>query len=111
MTGALEDVPATNPNSSRYAFVKSERQESRVGQLIDKHGHVHSEEIFRNWSPVAIKALGIHRVDDEPNSPSPHHHHHRVLPPTPRGRIRARGINATEPNKRKPNEYLRSLPV
>jgi hypothetical protein len=34
-----------------------------VGQLIDKHGHLHSEAIFRNWSPAAIKALGIRRVE------------------------------------------------
>ena len=34
-----------------------------VGQLIDKYGHVHSEAIFINWSPAAIRALGIRRVD------------------------------------------------
>jgi hypothetical protein len=28
---------------------------------------VHSEEIFKNWSPAAVRALGIHRVvGDEP---------------------------------------------
>jgi len=37
-----------------------------VGQLIDKYGHLHTEAIFLNWSPAAIRALGIHRVGDEP---------------------------------------------
>jgi hypothetical protein len=35
---------------------------SASGQLVDKYGNPHSEAIFRNWSPGAIKALGIHRV-------------------------------------------------
>lgn len=35
------------------------------GQLIDKHGHLHSEAIFKNWSPAAIKALGIRRIEAE----------------------------------------------
>ena len=35
-----------------------------ASQLIDKYGHRHSEAIFRNWSPAAIKALGIRRVGD-----------------------------------------------
>jgi hypothetical protein len=36
------------------------------GQLIDRYGHLHSEAIFKNWSPAAIKALGIRRVEVEP---------------------------------------------
>ena len=34
------------------------------GQLVDRHGHVHTETIFLNWSAGAIRALGIRRVDD-----------------------------------------------
>jgi hypothetical protein len=34
------------------------------GQLVDRYGHVHSEAIFHNWSPAAIKALGIRRVGE-----------------------------------------------
>ncbi len=37
-------------------------QERSAGQLIDRYGHPHSETIFKNWSPAAIKALGIRRV-------------------------------------------------
>jgi hypothetical protein len=37
-----------------------------LGQLRDKYGHPHSEAIFKNWTPAAIRALGIHRVGDEP---------------------------------------------
>ena len=36
--------------------------ELRPGQLVDCHGHVHSEAIFKNWSPAAIQVLGIRRV-------------------------------------------------
>jgi hypothetical protein len=42
----------------------TDKPQERVGRLIDKYGHVHGEAIFRNWSPAAIKALGIRRVDD-----------------------------------------------
>ena len=34
------------------------------GRLIDRYGHEHSEAIFRNWTPQAIRVLGIRRVDD-----------------------------------------------
>lgn len=34
------------------------------GRLIDRYGHEHSEAIFSNWTPAAIRALGIRRVDD-----------------------------------------------
>jgi hypothetical protein len=37
-------------------------QSPRRGELRDKFGHLHSENIFKDWSPVAIVALGIHRV-------------------------------------------------
>jgi hypothetical protein len=40
------------------------KPEERVGQLIDKYGHVHSESIFRNWSPAAIRVMGIRRVQN-----------------------------------------------
>jgi hypothetical protein len=39
--------------------------ELRPGQLIDRYGHVHSEAVFKNWSPAAIRALGIRRVKAE----------------------------------------------
>jgi hypothetical protein len=38
--------------------------ESQLGRLVDQYGHEHSEAIFKNWSPKAIRALGIHRIDD-----------------------------------------------
>jgi hypothetical protein len=34
-------------------------------RLVDRHGHLHSEAIFKNWSPAAIRALGIRRVSEE----------------------------------------------
>jgi hypothetical protein len=40
--------------------------QAQPGRLIDKCGHEHSEAIFRNWTPAAIKAMGIRRVGDEP---------------------------------------------
>jgi hypothetical protein len=36
-----------------------------LGQLRDKYGNPHSEAIFKNWTPAAIRALGIYRVGDE----------------------------------------------
>lgn len=35
---------------------------AQPGRLVDRHGHEHSEAIFRNWTPAAIRALGIRRV-------------------------------------------------
>ena len=43
----------------------SDKQNPQPGQLVDRYGNVHSELIFRNWSPAAIKALGIHRVGED----------------------------------------------
>jgi hypothetical protein len=34
---------------------------AQPGHLVDKYGHVHSEAIFDNWAPAAIRALGIRR--------------------------------------------------
>jgi hypothetical protein len=31
--------------------------------LIDRHGHLHSEAVLRNWSPAALTALGVRRLD------------------------------------------------
>jgi hypothetical protein len=40
--------------------------QAQPGRLIDRYGHEHSEAILRNWTPAAIKAMGIRRVGDEP---------------------------------------------
>jgi hypothetical protein len=40
--------------------------QAQPGRLIDRCGHEHSEAIVRNWTPAAIKAMGIRRVGDEP---------------------------------------------
>jgi hypothetical protein len=47
-------------------MIPSSSKPARVGQLIDRYGHVHSEAVLNNWSPKALKALGIHRIGDEP---------------------------------------------
>jgi hypothetical protein len=36
------------------------------GQLVDRYGNLHTEGVLRNWSPAALKALGIRRVGGEP---------------------------------------------
>ncbi len=41
-----------------------EQLKLQCGRLVDRFGHQHSEHIFENWSPAAIKAMRIHRVDD-----------------------------------------------
>lgn len=47
----------------------TDRPQEVAGQWRDKYGHLHSGAIFKNWSPTAIKALGIHRVV-EPDDPA-----------------------------------------
>jgi hypothetical protein len=32
--------------------------------FVDRFGHHHSEAILKNWSPAAIKALGIRPVEE-----------------------------------------------
>jgi hypothetical protein len=32
--------------------------------FVDRHGHRHSAAILTNWTPAAIKALGIRRVGE-----------------------------------------------
>lgn len=39
--------------------------ESQQGRLLDKYGHEHSEAVLRHWSLKAIRALGIHRIEDD----------------------------------------------
>ena len=46
------------------ATVKTDKSKPKPGQLVDRYGHVHSEAIFRNWSPAAIKALGVRRIGE-----------------------------------------------
>jgi hypothetical protein len=53
-----EIVRAAKLNVTRDTSLSSENQ----GRLVDRFGHEHSEAIFRNWTPAAIKALGIQRV-------------------------------------------------
>ena len=45
-------------------FEAQAKLKAQRGRLVDRYGHEHSEAIFENWTPAAIRALGIHRVDD-----------------------------------------------
>ena len=58
MTGALENVACQ--------LGSRDSNPPRPGQLIDKHGHHHTEAVLTAWSPQALKALGVRRVGDEP---------------------------------------------
>jgi hypothetical protein len=55
---AAEAQHNEDTSSNRSTLVK--------GQLVDRYGHVHSEAVLTNWSPQALKVLGIHRIGDEP---------------------------------------------
>lgn len=58
-------APRNTPQKTdRFARTISFRDSSQSasGQWLDKYGHLHSGAIFKNWSPAAIRALGIHRV-------------------------------------------------
>jgi hypothetical protein len=61
--GPEENDPATCSISS------TDSHEQAAGQLVDKHGHVHTEAVYRNWSPAAIRVLGIRRVGATPRGP------------------------------------------
>ena len=63
----------TRSNSCRKASHTADSNDAAItsgsvvtGRLIDRYGHEHSEAIFRNWTPAAIKAMGIRRVGGEP---------------------------------------------
>jgi hypothetical protein len=40
---------------------KRKKPKARPEPLVDRYGHPHSESVFLNWTPAAIKALGIRR--------------------------------------------------
>jgi hypothetical protein len=63
MTGALEgnSAAALNPRVNK---AKTEKQESRSGQLVDRFGHLHTDAVLRNWSPAAIRAMGIRPIEE-----------------------------------------------
>jgi hypothetical protein len=42
----------------------NEGQTHAGGQLIDRFSKPRAESILRNWSPAAIKAMGIRRVPE-----------------------------------------------
>ena len=76
----MTDLPSQRPrykggdhNSRQRAAIASgsvvttvAEVQAQPGRLIDRYGHEHSEAIFRNWTPAAIKAMGIRRVGGEP---------------------------------------------
>jgi hypothetical protein len=62
-TGRLAD--ATSPTGI------IEELKLKRGRLVDKHGHLHSEHIFQHWSPAAIRALGIRRVERDNDGGEP----------------------------------------
>jgi hypothetical protein len=67
MEKAAPALAGSDPlKSSRLggATVKTDKSKPKPGQLVDRYGHVHSEAIFRNWSPAAIKALGVRRIGE-----------------------------------------------
>ena len=60
-------MTATFDEELELALIELQQQ----GRLVDKYGHEHSEAVFKNWTPRAIRALGIRRVDDGDGSSSP----------------------------------------
>jgi hypothetical protein len=66
VSGLREDSQAGELDKTPDSELKTEPQAPGIGQLIDRYGHVHSEAVLTNWSPQALKALGVHRVGDEP---------------------------------------------
>jgi hypothetical protein len=55
-------VSKPRPGNQAYSDLEHPQQ---LGPLVDKYGKRHSEAVFKNWSPAAIKALGIRRVEPQ----------------------------------------------
>ena len=54
-------APPHKRNSLAATRTRGQEDLAVVWQLVDRHGHLHSEGVYKNWSPAAIKALGIER--------------------------------------------------
>jgi len=54
-----------HPNCPELDDIELIRIQLEHGRLVDRYGHEHSEAIFLNWSPKALRALGVRRVDDD----------------------------------------------
>jgi hypothetical protein len=59
-----EDCHAGKPDKLLNNLTTQKAQALDVGQLIDKHGHLHSEAVLTAWSPQALNALCIRRVEE-----------------------------------------------
>jgi hypothetical protein len=71
--GPSEDsVHAARLNNHRSKTFPAQTQDTVDERpLVDRHGHRYRETILRNWSPAALKALGIRRLGDEPKAGEP----------------------------------------
>jgi hypothetical protein len=58
-----------NPRSKTFPAQTQDTVDERP--LVDRHGHRYGETILRNWSPAALKALGIRRVGAAPADSAP----------------------------------------
>ena len=55
--------PLKNDHAVRL-ISQTDKPELRPGQIVDRWGHSHySELVFTNWSPAALKACGIRRIE------------------------------------------------
>ena len=56
--------PCGNDDHVVVSITSTDTPRQRVGQLIDKHGHVLSQSVMTNWLPRMLQIMGVRRVDD-----------------------------------------------
>ena len=61
----LSQRPNTTPDEEFDEEHELALIELQQGRLLDKYGNEHSEAVFKNWTPQAIRALGVRRVKDD----------------------------------------------
>jgi hypothetical protein len=67
--GCGNDLARAGEELVPLVLLEEQQLEGRPGRLVDKYGHPHSEAVLRNWSPAAIRALGIRRRAQQAETP------------------------------------------
>jgi hypothetical protein len=55
--------PVAGGNRAKEVAI-TDNKEPHPGQLINRHGHLHSESVLTAWSPTVLKIMGIRRVGE-----------------------------------------------
>ena len=53
---------AVRSAAEEHPLINHRRPEAQV-EFVDRYGHKHSEEIFKNWSPAGLRFMEIRKVE------------------------------------------------